>query len=118
MQTDPEVADLVAREERREFEKVRLIPSENYVSRAVLEATGSVFTNKYSEGYAGKRYYEGQQCVDPLENLANARARALFAADHERAAVFGLWRTWLLHPAEARRHGHGMAFRTGPLTHG
>jgi glycine hydroxymethyltransferase len=81
-QTDPEVADLVAQEERREFEKIRLIPSENYVSRAVLEATGSVFTNKYSEGYAGKRYYEGQQCVDPLENLANARARALFGADH------------------------------------
>jgi glycine hydroxymethyltransferase len=81
-QSDPEVADLVAREERREFEKIRLIPSENYVSRAVLEATGSVFTNKYSEGYAGKRYYEGQQLVDPLENLALARARALFGADH------------------------------------
>jgi glycine hydroxymethyltransferase len=81
-QTDPEVADLVAREERREFEKIRLIPSENYVSRAVLEATGSVFTNKYSEGYAGKRYYEGQQLVDPLENLANARAQTLFGADH------------------------------------
>jgi len=81
-QSDPEVADLVAREERREFEKIRLIPSENYVSRAVLEATGSVFTNKYSEGYAGKRYYEGQQLVDPLESLALARARALFGADH------------------------------------
>src|SRR5512135_2520924 len=81
-QSDPEVADLVAQEERREFEKIRLIPSENYVSRAVLEATGSVFTNKYSEGYAGKRYYEGQQLVDPLETLANARARALFSAEH------------------------------------
>ena len=52
------------------------------MSRAVLEATGSVFTNKYSEGYAGKRYYEGQQCVDPLETLAIARAKALFGADH------------------------------------
>jgi glycine hydroxymethyltransferase len=81
-QSDPEVADLVTREERREFEKIRLIPSENYVSRAVLEATGSVFTNKYSEGYAGRRYYEGQQLVDPLESLANARARSLFGADH------------------------------------
>ncbi|MBE3098234.1 MAG: serine hydroxymethyltransferase [Planctomycetes bacterium] len=81
-QADPEVADLLAKEERREFEKIRLIPSENYVSRAVLEATGSVFTNKYSEGYAGKRYYEGQQLVDPLENLAIARAKALFGADH------------------------------------
>jgi len=81
-QADPEVARLVSDEERREFEKIRLIPSENYVSRAVLEATGSVFTNKYSEGYAGKRYYEGQQLVDPLEQLAIARAKALFAADH------------------------------------
>jgi glycine hydroxymethyltransferase len=81
-QVDPEVAGLVAAEEKREFEKIRLIPSENYVSRAVLDATGSVFTNKYSEGYAGKRYYEGQQCVDPLEQLAIARAKALFGADH------------------------------------
>ncbi len=81
-QADPEVATLVANEERREFGKIRLIPSENYASRAVLEATGSVFTNKYSEGYAGKRYYEGQQCVDPLEVLAVTRAKALFGADH------------------------------------
>jgi len=81
-QVDPDVAALVAAEEQREFEKIRLIPSENYVSRAVLEASGSVFTNKYSEGYAGKRYYEGQQCVDPLEQLAIARAKALFGADH------------------------------------
>lgn len=81
-EVDPDVASLIAAEERREFEKVRLIPSENYVSRAVLEATGSVLTNKYSEGYAGKRYYEGQQIIDPLESLAVARARALFGADH------------------------------------
>ena len=57
-------------------------PSENYVSRAVLEATGSVFTNKYSEGYPGRRYYEGQQNVDPVENLAIDRACKLFGADH------------------------------------
>ena len=81
-QADPEVANLLAGEERREFEKIRLIPSENYVSLAVLEATGSVFTNKYSEGYAGKRYYEGQQLVDPLELLAIERAKKLFGADH------------------------------------
>ncbi len=81
-QVDPEIAALVAAEERRQFEKIRLIPSENYVSRAVLEATGSVFTNKYSEGYPGKRYYEGQQYVDPVEQLAIARAKALFGADH------------------------------------
>src|SRR5512141_2030193 len=82
VQVDAEVAALIAGEEKREFEKIRLIPSENYVSRAVLEATGSVFTNKYSEGYAGKRYYEGQQFVDPLETLATTRACSLFGADH------------------------------------
>ncbi|MCE6997251.1 serine hydroxymethyltransferase [Saccharothrix sp. S26] len=79
---DPEVARLVQAEARRQFEKVRLIASENYVSTAVLEATGSVLTNKYSEGYAGRRYYEGQQVVDPVEELAVARAKALFGVDH------------------------------------
>jgi glycine hydroxymethyltransferase len=79
---DPKVLELVRAEERRQADKIRLIPSENYVSRAVLEATGSVFTNKYSEGYAGKRYYEGQQFVDPLETLAQERACSLFGADH------------------------------------
>lgn len=79
---DPEVARLVQAEARRQFEKVRLIASENYVSTAVLEATGSVLTNKYSEGYAGRRYYEGQQVVDPVEELAIGRAKALFGADH------------------------------------
>ena len=81
-QTDSAVHDIVAREEVRQFEKIRLIPSENYVSAAVLDATGSVLTNKYSEGYAGKRYYEGQQLVDELELLTMARACELFGADH------------------------------------
>lgn len=80
--SDPKVQELIAAEERRQAEKIRLIPSENYVSRAVLEASGSVFTNKYSEGYPGKRYYEGQQNIDPLEELAQSRARALFGAEH------------------------------------
>jgi glycine hydroxymethyltransferase len=80
--TDPDVADLILAEERRERDSIRLIPSENYVSRAVMAATGSVLTNKYSEGYAGKRYYEGQQIVDPLETLAVERAKALFGAEH------------------------------------
>jgi glycine hydroxymethyltransferase len=80
--TDAEIFDLVVKEERRQFDKIRLIPSENYVSAAVLEATGSVLTNKYSEGYPGKRYYEGQQNVDPIEEIAKARARELFKADH------------------------------------
>jgi glycine hydroxymethyltransferase len=79
---DPAVHDLCRQEEKRQGEKIRLIPSENYVSRAVLEASESVFTNKYSEGYPQKRYYEGQQYVDPLEELAQKRARDLFAADH------------------------------------
>src|SRR4051812_12772892 len=79
---DPAVAELVRAEERRQADKIRLIPSENYTSRAVLEATGTVFTNKYSEGYPGKRYYEGQQLTDPLEQLACKRARDLFGADH------------------------------------
>jgi glycine hydroxymethyltransferase len=79
---DPEVAALCRGEDRRQAEKIRLIPSENYVSRAVLEASASVFTNKYSEGYAGKRYYEGQQFVDPLESLCVKRATDLFGAQH------------------------------------
>src|SRR5262245_52479866 len=79
---DPDVFELCRAEERRQAEKIRLIPSENYVSKAVLEASSSVFTNKYSEGYPGKRYYEGQQFVDPLEVLAQKRACALFGADH------------------------------------
>ncbi|HEX5116619.1 MAG TPA: serine hydroxymethyltransferase [Pseudonocardiaceae bacterium] len=79
---DPEVERLVEAETRRQFEKIRLIPSENYVSAAVLEATGTVLTNKYSEGYAGRRYYEGQQVVDPIETLAMDRAKALFGVDH------------------------------------
>jgi glycine hydroxymethyltransferase len=80
--TDPEIAGLIESEAQRQFEKVRLIPSENYVSLAVLEASGSVLTNKYSEGYAGRRYYEGQQFIDPVEEIAVRRAEALFGVDH------------------------------------
>ncbi|MBM4376191.1 MAG: serine hydroxymethyltransferase [Deltaproteobacteria bacterium] len=81
-ETDPEIAELVRKEERRQFEAVRMIASENYVSRAVLEATGSVFTNKYSEGYAGKRYYQGQEHCDAVEELACSRLKKLFGAEH------------------------------------
>jgi glycine hydroxymethyltransferase len=80
--TDPELAGLVDAEARRQFDTVRLIASENYVSTAVLEATGTVLTNKYSEGYAGKRYYEGQQIVDQVESLAIQRAKDLFGVEH------------------------------------
>jgi glycine hydroxymethyltransferase len=79
---DPEIAGLVEAEARRQHEKIRLIASENYVSQAVLEATGTVLTNKYSEGYPGRRYYEGQQLIDQVETLAIERAKAVFGADH------------------------------------
>ncbi|WP_214417201.1 serine hydroxymethyltransferase [Sphaerisporangium fuscum] len=79
---DPEIAELIKAEERRQADTVKLIPSENYVSRAVLEATGTVLTNKYSEGYAGKRYYEGQQVIDQIETLAIERAKSLFGVGH------------------------------------
>ena len=81
-QTDPEIARLIEDERDRQRRKIRLIPSENYVSRAVLEATGSELTNKYSEGYVGRRYYEGQQIIDQVEALALERAKALFGVDH------------------------------------
>ncbi len=80
--TDPEVARLIEDEERRQRDAIRLIPSENYASKAVLEATGTVLTNKYSEGYPGRRYYEGQQVIDPIESLAIERAEQLFGVDH------------------------------------
>ncbi|WP_437996786.1 serine hydroxymethyltransferase [Sorangium sp. So ce185] len=81
-EVDPEIAELIRLEERREADTLRLIASENYVSRAVLEATGSVLTNKYSEGYPHKRYYEGQQQIDVVEELARTRVAKLFGADH------------------------------------
>ena len=79
---DPELYEYIAQEERRQHDKIRLIASENYVSAAVMEATGTVLTNKYSEGYAGKRYYEGQQLIDRIETLAVERAKAVFGAEH------------------------------------
>jgi glycine hydroxymethyltransferase len=79
---DPTLADLIEQEAQRQHDKLRMIASENYVSAAVLEATGTVLTNKYSEGYAGRRYYEGQQLIDPIENLAIERAKAVFGAEH------------------------------------
>jgi glycine hydroxymethyltransferase len=80
--TDPAIYDLVRAEEKYEADTIRLIPSENYASAAVMEALGTVFVNKYSEGYPGKRYYEGQRYADELENLVIDRAKALFHMDH------------------------------------
>lgn len=80
--SDLEIFSLIQQEEQRQADKIRLIASENYVSVPVLQASGSVLTNKYSEGYAGKRYYEGQQVIDQVENLAIERAKDLFGAEH------------------------------------
>lgn len=119
---DDKVAKLIASEERRQREGLELIPSENYVSREVLEALGSVFTNKYSEGYPGRRYYGGQDFTDPLETLAIDRAKNLFDADHANVqphsgapanvAVYFAW----LNPGDTvlgMKLDHG-----GHLTHG
>jgi len=119
---DTQIADLIAGEEQRERDGLELIPSENYVSRDVLTALGSVFTNKYSEGYPGKRYYGGQDFTDPLEELAIDRAKELFKADHANVqphsgapaneAVYSAW----LEPGDtvlAMDLSHG-----GHLTHG
>ncbi len=119
---DDAVAKLIAGEEKRQREGLELIPSENYVSRDVLTALGSVFTNKYSEGYPGRRYYGGQEFTDPLEQLAIDRAKQLFKADHANVqphsgapaneAVYSAW----LEPGDtvlAMDLSHG-----GHLTHG
>lgn len=119
---DKVVADLIAAEEQREREGLELIPSENYVTRDVMNAMGSIFTNKYSEGYPGKRYYGGQDNTDPLEQLAIDRAKELFKADHANVqphsgapaneAVYFAW----LEPGDtvlAMDLSHG-----GHLTHG
>ena len=80
--TDPEVFEAIQREIERERRNIVLIASENYASRAVLEVQGSVFTNKYAEGYPGRRYYGGCEYADIVENLAIERAKELFGAEH------------------------------------
>src|SRR5688572_17988790 len=79
---DPAVAAAIRDEAERQHEHLELIASENFVSEAVLEATGSVFTNKYAEGYPGKRYYGGCEYADAVETLAIERAKQLFGAEH------------------------------------
>lgn len=119
---DSIVADLIAGEEQRERDGLELIPSENYVSSDVLTALGSIFTNKYSEGYPGRRYYGGQEFTDQIEQLAIDRAKQLFKADHANVqphsgapaneAVYSAW----LEPGDtvlAMDLSHG-----GHLTHG
>src|SRR5271168_3906314 len=81
-EADPEIAAAVDHEVLRQHEGLEMIASENFVSQAVLEAVGSVFTNKYAEGYPGKRYYGGCEFADVVENLARDRAKQIFGADH------------------------------------
>lgn len=119
---DTNIAKLIKAEEERQRTGLELIPSENYVSRDVLEALGSVFTNKYSEGYPGKRYYGGQENTDQVEQLAIDRAKALFGADHANVqphsgapANIAVYQAWL-EPGDtvmAMKLDHG-----GHLTHG
>lgn len=119
---DKQVADLIAGEENRQKNVIELIPSENYVSDDIRTALGSVFTNKYAEGYPGRRYYGGQEFTDKLEQLAIDRAKEIFHADHANVqphsgasaneAVYYAW----LEPGDtvmAMDLGHG-----GHLTHG
>lgn len=119
---DEQIAKLIAAETERQRDGLELIPSENYVSKDVLTALGSIFTNKYSEGYPGKRYYGGQQFTDQVETLAIERAKQLFGAEHANVqphsgapaneAVYSAW----LEPGDtvlAMDLSHG-----GHLTHG
>ncbi|HYG60220.1 MAG TPA: serine hydroxymethyltransferase, partial [Symbiobacteriaceae bacterium] len=79
---DPQVYEIIQQEAARQLDNIELIASENFVPQAVLEAAGSVLTNKYAEGYPGKRYYGGCQVVDKVEDLARERLKAAFGADH------------------------------------
>ena len=79
---DPQIADLIRRDVDRQNASIHLIASENFASPAVMAASGSVFTNKYAEGYPGRRYYEGCAIVDEMETLTIERAKMLFSADH------------------------------------
>lgn len=120
--SDVKLQELVEAEERRQREGLELIPSENYVSRDVLEALGSVFTNKYSEGFPGKRYYGGQENTDKVEQLAIDRAKQLFGSAHANVqphsgapANMAVYHAWL-EPGDTvlgMRLDHG-----GHLTHG
>ncbi len=121
-EVDPEIWEAIKNEERRQRDKIELIASENYVSRAVLEAQGSVLTNKYAEGYPGKRYYGGCEYVDVAETLAIARAKEIFGADHANVqphsgaqANMAVYMA-ALQPGD-KLLGMGLAFG-GHLTHG
>ncbi|MFV1951574.1 MAG: serine hydroxymethyltransferase [Nitrospinota bacterium] len=119
---DPEIYELIKNEEKRQAECIRLIPSENYTSAAVMEATGTVLTNKYSEGYSGKRYYEGQRYIDAIETLAIERAKRLFGAEHANVQPYsGSPANMAVYYALANPHDVVMGMSLphgGHLTHG
>jgi len=121
-ESDPEVYELIRGEERRQRETIRMIASENYASEPIREATGSVLTNKYSEGYPGERYYQGQEYTDEIENLARDRARDLFDAEHANVQPYSgspanLAVYYALADTGARTLGMGLPYG-GHLTHG
>lgn len=121
--TDPQIAKLIKLEEKRQTEVLEMIPSENYTSRAVMEALSSVLTNKYSEGYPRKRYYQGNQIIDEVEILAQERAKKLFGVLHANVQPYSgspantAVYLALLDPLRDKIMGLSLAFG-GHLTHG
>ena len=121
--TDPQIYDLIKQEERRQRDVLEMIPSENYTSKAVLEALGTVLNNKYSEGYPKKRYYQGKRVVDQVELLAIDRAKKLFGVEHVNVqalsgSVMNLAVYFAtLEPMKGKIMGLSLAFG-GHLTHG
>jgi glycine hydroxymethyltransferase len=119
---DPQIYELIRREKARQNTAIRLIPSENYVSQAVMEASGSCLTNKYAEGYPGKRYYEGQQVTDLIEKMAQERAKKLFKADYANVQPYsGSVANWAAYLALAKPGDTIMGLALphgGHLTHG
>ncbi|MHC4103465.1 MAG: serine hydroxymethyltransferase [Planctomycetota bacterium] len=121
-QYDPQIYELIRQEKARQSGCIRLIPSENYVSRAVMQASGSCLTNKYAEGYPGRRYYEGQQVTDLIERLAQERAKKVFAADHANVQPYsGSIANWAAYLALVKPGDTIMVLSLthgGHLTHG
>ena len=119
---DPQIYELIRQEKARQSAAIRLIPSENYVSRAVMEASGSCLTNKYAEGYPGRRYYEGQQVTDLIEKMARERAKKLFKADYANVQPYsGSVANWAAYLALAKPGDTIMGLSLphgGHLTHG
>ncbi len=121
-QYDPQIYELIRQEKARQSGCIRLIPSENYVSRAVMVASGSCLTNKYAEGYPGRRYYEGQQVTDLIEKIARQRATKLFKADHANVQPYsGSIANWAAYLALVKPGDTIMGLSLthgGHLTHG